>query len=104
IGRAFTEELQKHFGTMIGARDSASVGTTNREALDLYLVGNALVKRRGSGIVQGAAYFERAIAADSNFARAHAALAMALQYNTYFLGTPAEELRERTTSAARRAI
>jgi serine/threonine-protein kinase len=104
IGRAITEELRKHFGAMIGARDSASVGTTNKHALDLYLVGNALVKRRGSGIVQGAAYFERAIAADSNFARAHAALAMALQYNTYFLGTPAEELRERTTSAARRAI
>jgi serine/threonine-protein kinase len=104
IGRAITDELRKHFGTMIGAHDSASVGTTNKDALDLYLVGNALVKRRGSGIVQGAAYFERAIAADSNFARAYAALAMALQYNTYFLGTPAEELRERTTSAARRAI
>jgi serine/threonine-protein kinase len=89
---------------MIGARDSASAGTTNREALDLYLVGNALVKRRGSGIVQGAAYFERAIAADSNFARAYAALAMALQYNTYFLGTPAAELRERTTRAAQRAL
>ena len=89
---------------LIGAHDSVSLGTTNKDALDLYLVGNALVKRRGSGIVQGAAYFERAIAADSNFARAYAALAMALQYNTYFLGTPAEELRERTTSAARRAI
>jgi serine/threonine-protein kinase len=104
IGRAITAELRRHFGTMIGGRDAVSVGTANRNALDLYLVGNALVKRRGSGIVQGAAYFERAIAADSTFARAHAALAMALQYNTYFLGTPAEELRERTTSAARRAL
>ena len=104
IGRAITGELRRHFGNLIAAPDSASVGTTNKQALDLYLVGNALVKRRGSGIVQGAAFFERAIVADSNFARAYAALAMALQYNTYFLGTPAEELRERTTSAARRAL
>jgi serine/threonine-protein kinase len=104
IGRAITDELRKHFGAMIGGHDSSSIGTTSREALDLYLVGNALVKKRGSGIAQSIEYFERAIATDSTFARAYSALAMTLQYNFWFQGTPPEELRERVTRAAERAI
>ena len=104
MAEAITEALRKRFGDAVGVRTATSVGTTSAAALDLYLVGNALANRRGAGIAQSVAYFERAIAADSGFARAHAALAMALWHYPYYFGTPPEEVRPRVVTAARRAI
>jgi tetratricopeptide (TPR) repeat protein len=79
-------------------------GTTNAAALDLYLVGRELMKRRGSGINQSVTNFERAIALDSSFAPAYAALATALELYPYFVGTPPSEVRDRAVEAARHAL
>jgi tetratricopeptide (TPR) repeat protein/tRNA A-37 threonylcarbamoyl transferase component Bud32 len=85
-------------------RQPVTLGTTNPVARDLYLVGRELLKRRGSGIDQGVAKFEHAIALDEKFAPAYAALATALELYPYFVGTPPSEVRERALDAARRAL
>ena len=79
-------------------------GTRDVEAYDQYLRGQFLLRRRGPGVRQAAQLFERAIARDANFARAHAALAAALQLFPYFAATPAAEVHEQATAAARRAL
>ena len=57
---------------------SASQGTRNSEAYDLYLRGRYLWERRGEDAIrQAIKRFESAIALDPGFARAHAGLAMA---------------------------
>ncbi len=53
---------------------------------------------------QSVASFERAIALDPRFARAHAALATALQLLPFFVGDPPDHVSERTVRAARRAL
>ena len=83
---------------------SVDRGTTDAEAYDLYLRGQYLLGRRGKGVEQSAQYFERAIARDSTFARAHAGLALALEFFPYFVETPPPEVFNRATSAARRAL
>ena len=82
----------------------ATAGSTSAAATDLYLVGRELLKRRGSGINQGVANFEHAIALDSNFAPAYAALATALELYPYFVGVPPATVRDRALGAARRAL
>ncbi|MGH7616978.1 MAG: protein kinase domain-containing protein [Gemmatimonadaceae bacterium] len=105
IARVITDTLRARFGSRIGARSrEPTAGTSNPEALDLFLLGQELVKHRGSGITQGVAKFESAIALDSSFARAWAALAKSLEYYPYFVGTPFAEVRDRVRAAARRAL
>jgi serine/threonine-protein kinase len=106
IVRSIADTLRAQFPKRVGQRvaGTSTVGTTNSEALDLYLLGQALLKRRGSGVRQSAASFERAIALDSNFARAYAGLATALELEPYFVGTPPAEVKDRTIYAARRAL
>ncbi len=91
-------------GRVTAARSAVGVGTPSGDALDAYLIGQELLKRRGAGVPQSVASFERAISLDSNFARAYAALATALQLLPYFVGDPPEQVRERTVRAARRAL
>jgi serine/threonine protein kinase len=55
------------------ASQTTAAGTTNAAALDLYVVGRELIKRRGSGINQSVRNFERAIALDSTFGDWHSA-------------------------------
>jgi serine/threonine protein kinase/tetratricopeptide (TPR) repeat protein len=106
IVRTITDTLRAHLGGDFDKRapSVSTVGTTNSAALDLYLVGQELVKHRGSGIQQGAANFEQAISLDPKFARAYAALATALEYYPYFLGTPPAEIQNRAINAANRAL
>ena len=81
---------------------SAGSSTTDAEAYDLYLRGRFLLQRRA---VRGAAEtFERAIVRDSNFARAHASLALALELRPYFENVNARELGIQAITAARRAL
>lgn len=90
----------------LSGRGAGSVvhGTKDPEAYDLYLRAQFLLRRRGPGVRQAAELFERAIARDDSFARAHAGLAAALELFPYFAGTPATEVQERATMAARRAL
>jgi serine/threonine protein kinase/tetratricopeptide (TPR) repeat protein len=91
-------------GRVTTARSALGVGATGSEAYDAYLIGQELLRRRGAGVQQSVASFERAISLDSHFARAYAALATALQLRPYFVGDPPEQVRERTVRAARRAL
>jgi tetratricopeptide (TPR) repeat protein len=104
--RTITDTLRARFGSRVGEQPSgaATTGTSNSAALDLYLVGQALLKRRGSGVPQSIVTFERAIALDPKFARAYAGLATALQLIPFFVGSPPDEVRDRTLNAARRAL
>ncbi len=87
-------ELQKPTGT----------GTSSPEAYDLYLRGLYLVERRGQGVVRAVDYFSQAIAKDSGYARAYAALAGALQFFPYFAGVPSDRIEDRTRVAANRSL
>ena len=99
-----TRGVAAALGVASNASRQVSRGTTDAEAYDLYLRGQYLLGRRGSGVRQSAEYFERAIARDSNFARAHAGLALALEFFPYFAETPPPQVYERATAAARRAL
>jgi hypothetical protein len=86
------------------ASHPAPSGTANSQAFDEYRLGQALVRQRGSGVRKGVEAFERAIALDPTFARAHAALAAALELYPYFVGTPPAQIRNRAAGEARRAL
>ncbi|HEV7837348.1 MAG TPA: serine/threonine-protein kinase, partial [Gemmatimonadaceae bacterium] len=79
-------------------------GTTNLEAYDLYLRGLYLVERRGPGVAQAANYFTQAIAKDTSFAKAYAALSTALALSQYFTPTPAYSVEGKTIAAANHAL
>jgi TolB-like protein/tetratricopeptide (TPR) repeat protein len=91
-------------GRVTTPSSALAVETTSGEARDAYLIGQELVKRRGAGVKQGVASFERAISLDSHYARAYAALATALQLWPYFVGDPPDQVREPTLRAAKRAL
>jgi serine/threonine-protein kinase len=100
ITRAITSALRLRL--VAGA--ASTQGTSNPEAYDLYLRGRFLLERRGAGVTQAVDNFSRAIAADSNFARAHAGLSFALQLLPYFGGVPPRQIKEPTLKAARHAL
>jgi TolB-like protein/Tfp pilus assembly protein PilF/tRNA A-37 threonylcarbamoyl transferase component Bud32 len=83
---------------------TANSGTSNAEAYDLYSRGRYLLQRRGRGVRQAARNLSEAIAKDSNFARAHAAYALALELLPYFEWVNADSLGRLAVPAARRAL
>jgi eukaryotic-like serine/threonine-protein kinase len=85
-------------------RAVSTTGTSNSQALDLYLVGQELLKRRGAGVQKSVENFERALVLDPTFARAHAALAMALTFEPFFLGTFPAQLSDRIISESKQAL
>jgi eukaryotic-like serine/threonine-protein kinase len=107
IARSIVAALRARLGTMLGGQADQPVavpGTADPEAYDLYLRGTYLLERRGSGVEKSIDYFERAIAKDSRFARAHAGLSNALELMPYFAGVPARAVERRATEAAYRAL
>ena len=75
------------------------------EAYDLYLRGrHHLAKRTREGLAEAAASFDRAIARDATYARAHAGLADAYVLTTIYGFGPAVELMPKARSAALRAL
>jgi len=83
---------------------TASGTTTNPEANDLYLRALYLFRRRGAGLDQAAALLEQAIEKDSSFARAHAALALVLVSEPYYLPVRLRGVLPRARAAAERAV
>ena len=83
---------------------TAARGTSDLEAYDLYLRGLYLYRRRGPGLAQARKYFEQAIARDSNFARAYAALTATLLTTPYFLPVHMGEMLPPARAAAGRAL
>ena len=83
---------------------TASSGTSNAEAYDLYMRGRYLLQRRGAGVRQASAYFSRALERDSGFAQALAAYALAIQLLPYFERVNVDSLNRLATAAATRAL
>jgi serine/threonine-protein kinase len=102
IATALREQLEP--GSPDTAAVTANAGTSDRQAYDLYLRGRFALARRSEGVHQSIERFEEAIARDSNFARAHAGLAVALELLPYFSDTNARDVRDRAMAAARRAL
>lgn len=79
--------------------------TTSLEAYNDYLRGRYFWNRRsGGGLDQAVHYFERAIEADSSFARAHAGLASVFGPAGELGYLPPDPARERMRDAVRRAL
>ena len=79
--------------------------TTNPAAYQLYLQGRFYWnKRTPEDLEKATQYFERAIAADPNYALAYTGLADAYALRTYYAGLPPAELYPKARAAADRAL
>ena len=101
IARAIAGQLQV---TLSGAGASASGGTRDPTAYDLYLKGMYRYRRRGPGIAEGIADLEQATVRDSNFARAWAGLSIALTVSPSYVETRISDVLPRGRQAAERAV
>ncbi|HEY6827451.1 MAG TPA: protein kinase [Gemmatimonadaceae bacterium] len=106
IVRRIADTLHAKFGGRVAAqtRSTSAVGTANAAAYDLYLIGQAQLRQRGAGVGWSIESFQRAIGLDSNFARAHAALANALELEPFFSGTPPSLVKDHVIAEAQRAL
>jgi len=106
ISQRIAATLRARYAGRIGSanRGTRLSGTTNAAALEQYLIGQAQLRRRGSGVRQAVSSFEAAIALDPKFARAHAALATALMFQPFFYGVPVEDVKAPVSIAARHAL
>ncbi len=103
IARAIAGALQVTYAGGGGA-GLAGRGTSDLEAYDLYLKGLYFYRRRTStALTQSLASLEQAVARDSTFAAAHAALAMTFLTLPYNSLTPMGEVLLRARAAAQRA-
>jgi serine/threonine-protein kinase len=111
---AVQDEITARIANALGSRigggaasvipKTASSGTSNPDAYDLYLRGRYLLQRRGRGVRQSSEKFAQAIAKDSNFARAYAALAFSLELLPYFELVKPDSIGRVAIPAARRAL
>src|SRR5262249_12828655 len=100
IAAALRAELTRDEKTRIGKEPTASL-----EAYQLYLKGrHRYIRFTAAGIGEGIEYFERAIAADANYAMAHVGLALAYSELAETGVMPSEEGRRRSKEAAQRAL
>jgi eukaryotic-like serine/threonine-protein kinase len=106
IARVVAVALHGRYASRIGEpkRGALSAWTPNRDAYEHYLEGQALLRRRGTGVKESVKSFEAAIRLDPNFARAHGALATALTFFPWFYGVPPDEVKDSVINTARRAL
>ncbi|HEY8311139.1 MAG TPA: protein kinase, partial [Gemmatimonadaceae bacterium] len=101
IARAIAGQLQV---TLAGTGRGAAHGTTDPTAYDLYLRGMYLYRRRGPGITGAINAFDQATVRDSAFARAWAALSVALLVSPSYTATRSGAVIPRALAAAERAV
>lgn len=101
IARAIAGQLQI---TLTGTGRGAVHGTTDPTAYDLYLRGMYLYRRRGPGITGAINAFDQATVRDSGFARAWAALSVALLVSPSYIATRSGAVIPRALAAAERAV
>ena len=102
-----TDQITSALRVRLGSKDSAAtagIGPTDPEAHDLYLRGLHLFRRRGAALGQAAELLEQSIRKDSTFARAHAALALVLVSEPYYLPVHVRDVLPRARVAAERAV
>ena len=104
IARAIVEALRVKLGVAEGAALSAAP-TKDLEAYDLYLKGRfAWNQRTAAAMTEAVRYLEQAVARDSGFARAWAALADAYILLVPYAGASREETWPKARTAAQRAL
>jgi eukaryotic-like serine/threonine-protein kinase len=104
ISRAIVEALRVKLGVAEGAALSAAP-TRDLEAYDLYLKGRfAWNQRTAAAINEAVKYLEQAVARDSDFARAWAALADAYILQVPYAGASREDTWPKARTAAQRAL
>jgi TolB-like protein/Tfp pilus assembly protein PilF/tRNA A-37 threonylcarbamoyl transferase component Bud32 len=104
IARAIVEALRLKLGVARGAALSA-VPTKDLEAYDLYLKGRfAWNHRTAAALPEAVRYLERAVARDSGFARAWAALADAYVLLVPYAGASREATWPKARAAAEKAL
>jgi len=106
IARLMAVALHARYSGRIGEPKGGALSARprNDEAYQQYLEGQALLRKRGSGVKESVQSFEAAIRLDPKFARAHAALATALTFYPWFYGTPHDEVKDSVINTARRAL
>jgi serine/threonine-protein kinase len=104
IARAIVEALRLKLGVAEGAALSA-VPTKDLQAYDLYLKGRfAWNQRSAAALPEAVRYLERAVARDSGFARAYAALADAYILLVPYAGASREATWPKARAAAEKAL
>jgi eukaryotic-like serine/threonine-protein kinase len=104
IARAIVEALRVKLGVAEGAALSTAP-TKDLEAYDLYLKGRfAWNQRTAAAMTEAVRYLEQAVARDSGFARAWAALADAYILLVPYAGASREETWPKARTAAQRAL
>ena len=102
IARAIADALQIKLGR---AQALTSGGTSNPVAHDNYLLGLSKFSQRGAAPIREALqYFERAVAADSNYAQAWGGIALVGAVLPPYEGVEPAIAAEKTRQAAERAI
>jgi len=104
IANAIAGALRVRLAGGTGVSPATARGTDDLEAYDLYLRGLYLFRRRGAGLAQARELFEQAIARDSNFARAYAALTATLLTTPYFLPVRMGAMLPPARAAAERSL
>jgi eukaryotic-like serine/threonine-protein kinase len=103
IARAIVSALRVRLGG--GPDSTAAQPTRNLEAYDLYLKGRfAWNQRTGAALKEAVRYLEQAVAQDSSFARAWAALADAYILVVPYAGLSPTETWPKAKAAAQRAL
>ena len=103
IARAIAGRLQVTLAGA-GSRSLAASGTSDATAYDLYLKGMYLYRRRGAGITDAIATLEQAVARDSMFARAWAALAISLAVSPSYTSSRDADVLPSAHADAERAV
>ncbi len=106
MASAVVSALQLQLSPSATASSAPNVtrGTSDLEALDLYLRGQFNLRRRGFGIRLAADNFRAAIAKDSGFARAYSGLSAALALFPYFMAVSPDSVFEPLMAAARHGL
>jgi serine/threonine-protein kinase len=107
VASAIAEAVQPRLrgDTAVATLAERTRGTTNRVAYDAYLKGKYYFNARGATNLRDAIkYFDQAIAADSEFARAYAALATSAALLPEYTDSPPSGVTERGRSSALRAL
>jgi serine/threonine protein kinase/tetratricopeptide (TPR) repeat protein len=105
IARSIADALKLKLGAGAATVASTSRGTENLKAYDYYLRGMYFWYRRGAdNLKRAVSYFDQAVATDSGFGRAHAALASSYALLPEYTDSPPPDALERTRAAASRAL
>jgi TolB-like protein len=106
IAREITDAIESSLGGRPAGHGIAAAGPSPAaDAYDLYLRGQYFFSRRTDAALRMAAgYFERAVASDSTFARAWAALAAADVLGAVYSAGPPQALVSRARAAALKAL